>query len=77
MIINWSILSPRKDKADVEVSYSRMKTEGLTDTEIKECADLFSSSYGNYSKTSAVRPGKRLKWEPDITRRIIVNRDFM
>lgn len=61
MIINWSILSPRKDKADVEVSYSRMKTEGLTDTEIKECADLFSSSYGNYSKTSAVRPGEKIK----------------
>ena len=33
----------------------------LSDSELKECSDLFSTSYGIYDQVSPIRPGEQIR----------------
>ncbi len=46
---------------DAEIQYSTKSTLNMTDNELQECSELFSSFYGKYSKESFRRPGEQIK----------------
>lgn len=52
-----------------EIQYSTKSTLNLTESELQECSDLFSSFYGKYSKESEKRPGEQIKMPASYYRR--------
>ncbi len=44
-----------------EIQYSTKRTLDMTDEELQECSELFSSFYGKYSKASKRRPGEQIR----------------
>lgn len=48
-------------KEDSEIYYTTKSTLSMTDEELQECSQLFSSFYGKYSKASSKRPGEQIK----------------
>lgn len=48
-------------EGNFEILYSTQSTLDMTDEELLECAQLFSSYYGKYSKESSRRPGEQIK----------------
>lgn len=43
------------------MTYESKSILSLSDSEIKECSDLFSSSYGVYDENSPIRPGSQIR----------------
>lgn len=62
----WSKFSPyfntkAFDEGNSEIHYSTQSTLDMSDEELRECAQLFNSFYGKYSKESLRRPGEQIK----------------
>lgn len=47
-----------------EIEYSTQSTVDLSEEELKECSELFSTFYGKYSHDSDIRPGQNIKMGP-------------
>ncbi len=44
-----------------EIQYSTKRTLDMSEEELQECSELFSSFYGKYSKESTRRPGEQIR----------------
>ena len=64
------------NKEKNEIEYSTKSTVDLTDSEIAECSELFSSFYGKYSDKSDFKPGERVKMGPTYYVRNYCKKDF-
>lgn len=51
----------KKIEAIEDVVYISKRTSNLSEDEMAECAELFSSSYGRYSQDSTYRPGGQIR----------------
>ena len=60
-----------------EIEYSTKSTVDLSEEELKECSELFSTFYGKYRHDSDIRPGQNIKWVHVIMKRTIARRIFM
>lgn len=53
-----------KEQLIPEIEYSAKSTVDLSEEELGECSELFSTFYGKYSSNSAFRPGQNIKMGP-------------
>lgn len=44
----------------LELDFKTKRMLDLSDTELRECSELFSSSYGKYNELSEIRPGEQV-----------------
>lgn len=64
MFFNWGTARSRKSLKKEEIVYCAKNTIDLSEEEIEECSELFSSFYGKYSAKSEIRPGGQVKMGP-------------
>jgi len=59
-----------------EIQYSTKRTLDMTDGELQECSELFSSFYGKYSKSSTRRPGEQIRMPVSYYRKNYCRENF-
>lgn len=69
-------LKVKENRAKDEIEYSTKSTADLSEQEIAECSELFSSFYGKYSAESDFKPGERVKMGPTYYVRNYCKKDF-
>lgn len=59
-----------------EIQYSTKSTLEMTDEELQECSELFSTFYGKYSKESTRRPGEQIRMPASYYRKNYCRENF-
>lgn len=76
MFLNWGMPIRREPISKRNIVYSVKNAVDLSDKELEECSELFSSSYGKYSANSITRPGEQVKMGPKYYRKNYCKPDF-
>lgn len=70
-------ISEVKESTDKNsVIYNVKNTVDLSEKELEECSELFSTSYGKYSNNSKMRPGEQVKMGPKYYKQHYCKSDF-